>query len=156
MSAMRDLSSFIWNRCGKVSVKPRIAPQQEGWSPVAPVRSCPFRGRVWPSAPASALNEAGPPEKSRTKDMSGPLNYKKTTEKNKKNACCSFASPHAKCGTWSLLRVMRSFSSSTPLLSSSSSISSVLILSWKINRQKHNFYPSAKPTFGIKMCYRNC
>lgn len=33
------------------------------------------------------------------------------------------------CSTWSLLRVMRSFRSSTPLLSSSSSISRVLILS---------------------------
>ena len=37
-------------------------------APVSPGRSCPFPGRVWPNAPASAPTEAGPPEREEERD----------------------------------------------------------------------------------------
>ena len=106
--------------------------------PVSRGRSCPFRGRVWPNAPASAPTEAGPPVRGKRETMSENL-----LSDQVENASCLFACVFKCfffCGTWSRLRVTRSFRSSALLLSSSSSISSVFILSWQMNRFRYYFF----------------
>lgn len=99
--------------------------------PVSRGRSCPFPGRVWPNAPASAPTEAGPPERGKRETMSENL---LSDQVETPPAYLHVYSNVFFCRTWSRLRVTRSFRSSALLLSSSSSISSVFILSWQRNR----------------------